>query len=63
MKTFMCLMEGKSLSSGQPLRHSTIASTPRPVMSGAMGVSSTRYGHLERSHTVPLLMIRFVPFQ
>ena len=62
MKIFMCPMEGKSLSSGQPLKHSTIASTPWPVMSGAMGVSSMRYGHWERSHTVPLLMIRFVPY-
>ena len=44
MRASTCLMEGKSLSSGQPLRHSTIASTPRPVMSGAMGVSSMRYG-------------------
>ena len=42
--TTMCPREARSPSSGQLQRHSYSASTPPPVMCGAMAVYCTRYG-------------------
>ena len=59
MKTTTSLMEERFQSSGQLQRPFTIASTPLPVMSGAMAVSSMRYGHLDTNHFVMSPMLRF----
>ena len=45
MKTTTFPKEERFQSSGQLQRPFTIASTPLPVMSGAMAASSMRYGH------------------
>ena len=58
MKTTIFLMEGRFQSSGQLQRPFTIASTPLPVMSGAMDASSMRYGHWDTNHFMILLMLR-----
>ena len=48
--TTMYLKVEESLSSGQHQRPCTTASTPPPVMSGAMAVCSMRYGVWDKSH-------------
>ena len=50
----------RSRSSGQRLRHYIITNTPQPVTSGAMGVSCTRYGPLERNRFVISQIARYV---
>ena len=52
-------MEERFQSSGQLQRPFTIASTPLPVMSGAMAASSMRYGHWDTSHFMMFLMLRY----
>ena len=47
MMTTMCLMEGRFLSSGQHQKLLPFASTPQPVMCGAMAVCCMRYGVLD----------------
>ena len=59
MKTTTSLMVERFQSSGQLQKPFTIASTPLPVMSGAMAVSSMRYGHLDINHFVKSPMLRF----
>ena len=49
---------GRSQSSGQPLRPCTTVSTHQPVMSGAMAVSSMRYGVLVLYLTVISQLLR-----
>ena len=58
MKTTIFPMEGRFQSSGQLQRPFTIASTPLPVISGAMAASSMRYGHWDTNHFMILLMLR-----
>ena len=58
MKTTTSLMEERFQSSGQLQRPFTIASTPLPVMSGAMAVCSMRYGHWDANHFMTSLILR-----
>ena len=44
-------VEGRSLSSGLPLRHCITTSTPPAVTCGAMGWCSLRYGHWDTSRS------------
>ena len=60
MKTTTSLMVERFQSSGQLQKPFTIASTPLPVMSGAMAVSSMRYGHWDTNHFMISPMLRFV---
>ena len=57
-KTTTFPKEERFQSSGQLQRPFTIASTPLPVMSGAMAASSMRYGHWDTSHLVHSPMLR-----
>ena len=47
-------------SNGQHQRHSTTRNTPLPVMSGAMGVCSMRYGAWDANHTTHSLTQRYM---
>ena len=60
MKPTTCHTEGRFQSSGQLQRPFTIASTPLPVMSGAMAVSSMRYGHWDTNHFMISPMPRYI---
>ena len=59
-KPITCHKEGRFQSSGQLQRPYTIASTRLPVMSGAMAVSSMRYGHWDTNHFMILPMPRYI---
>ena len=59
MKTTIFPKEERFQSSGQLQRLFTIASTPLPVMSGAMAASSMRYGHLDTNHSMISPMQRY----
>lgn len=50
--------EGKSLSSGWPLRRSTGGNTLLPAMCGAMDVCSLRYGVWGENHSEALRLRR-----
>ena len=58
IKITMFPMGERFQSSGHLQRPFTIASTPLPVMSGAMAASSMRYGHWDVSLIVHLPMPR-----
>ena len=60
IKITMFPMGERFQSSGQLQRPFTIASTPLPVMSGAMDASSMRYGQWDVSLFVHLPMLRYV---
>ena len=60
MKTTTHHVEGRFQSSGQLQRPFTIASTPLPVMSGAMAASSMRYGHWDTNHFMIAPMPRLI---
>ena len=57
-KTTIFPKEGRFQSSGQLQRPFTIASTPLPVMSGAMAASSMRYGRWGVNHFMTSPMLR-----
>ena len=60
MKTITSLKVERSQSGGQLQRPFSIESTPLLVMSGAMDVSSMKYGHLDTSLSMTSTMPRFV---
>ena len=60
METTMSLMVERFQSSGQLQRPFTIASTPLPVIFGAMAVSSMRYGHWDANHFMISLILRYL---
>ena len=60
IKTTTFPKEERFQSSGQLQRPFTFASTPLPVMSGAMAASSMRYGHWDTNHLACLPTRRLV---
>ena len=60
MRTTMFLMVGRSQLSGRLQRLSTIASTPLPVMCGAMEFYCMRSGPWVSNHFVTAQTMRYV---